>query len=252
MKDNNIKFLLSVQTKIIFIAILVITLVLGGYSIYEVSRRQALMNSEMNDLAKISASKLENNLRIPLWDLDNDLIADVVETEMLTRDISAILVFDTDNSGLIIGRQRGANWGILDVDKSYEAIGSDEIKKEVFVVNKNEKIGRVIVYVNKKFKKSELIESVKGLLATLLLLDIAVFIILWFVMSEILRRPISQLTDAANKVSRGNFDVDIDIQRRDEIGQVANAIDRMKISLSMAIRRLREIENIKKRKKIIK
>ena len=71
-------------------------------------------------------------------------------------------------------------------------------------------------------------------------------------MSNILRSPIAELSEAANKISRGNFNVEIDVNRKDEIGVVANSIERMKTSLSMAIERLREIDRLKKRKRLIK
>jgi methyl-accepting chemotaxis protein len=252
VSKNNINFLLSVQTKIIFIAIAVVTLILGGYSIYEVDRRQALLNIELNDLAKVSASKLENNLRIPLWDLDSDLVAEAVEAEMLTQDISAILVFDADDSALILGRQRGITWDVLSADDGYKSFEEGEVKKEANIINNNEKIGRVEVYVSNRFKERELASSINGLLITLLLLDITIFFVLWVVMSNILRSPIAELSEAANKISRGNFNVEIDVNRKDEIGVVANSIERMKTSLSMAIERLREIDRLKKRKRLIK
>ncbi len=51
--------------------------------------------------------------------------------------------------------------------------------------------------------------------------------------------PIMKLTDAAERMSLGDLNVKIDVQSRDEIGLLAQAIGRMQTSLRMAMERLR-------------
>jgi HAMP domain-containing protein len=56
------------------------------------------------------------------------------------------------------------------------------------------------------------------------------------------RRIISAMqaiVDAANAISRGDMDVPIDVEQGGEVGDLARAIDRMRISLRAAIQRLR-------------
>jgi len=249
MSDKKIHFLLSVQTKIIFITVFVITIVLGAYAAYEISNQRASLDAEINELARVTVKKLENNLRIPLWDLDTELAADTVEAEMLTRDISAIMVFDSNESVLVAGRQRGSDWSVVNTT-SYTPQDKSEIRKEVIIRNKNEPIGKAVVYVSDRFKSSDLKSSIVGLFATLLLLDVIIFIVLWMVMTNLLRRPISELSEAANQISRGIFTTEIDTSRRDEIGTVANSIERMKVSLNMAISRLRELDRKRKDRQV--
>ncbi|MGH1485646.1 MAG: HAMP domain-containing protein [Cellvibrionaceae bacterium] len=245
MSEKNISFMLSVQSKIIFTTIVIITVILGAYAVYDINRRGVILEGEIVELAKVTAKKLENNLRIPLWDLDSDLVSDAIEAEMLTRDISAIMVFDSNGSDLISGKQRDASWTVLDSNKAYIPV-KDEIAREALISNKNETIGRVVVYITPKFKEKATSTSALGLLLTLVFLDVIIFMTLWLVMTNILRNPISKLSAAANQISRGDFSVEIDTNREDEIGVVANSIDRMKVSLNMAIQRLREIEQRRK------
>ena len=51
--------------------------------------------------------------------------------------------------------------------------------------------------------------------------------------------PIMKLTDAAERMSLGDLNVDIDINSKDEVGLLAQAISRMQTSLRMAVERLR-------------
>ena len=66
-----------------------------------------------------------------------------------------------------------------------------------------------------------------------------VFIIAWF-SGRALARPIIKLTDATNRISVGELEVDIDTQRKDEIGDLAEAIARMQDSIRLSIERLRQ------------
>ncbi len=51
--------------------------------------------------------------------------------------------------------------------------------------------------------------------------------------------PIVQLTQVAERISLGELDAKIDINRKDEIGELAEAVSRMQASLQAAIERLR-------------
>jgi len=61
----------------------------------------------------------------------------------------------------------------------------------------------------------------------------------WF-SARALATPIMKLTDAAERMSLGDLNVKIDVQSRDEIGLLAQAIGRMQTSLRMAMERLRK------------
>src|SRR5262249_19653387 len=54
-----------------------------------------------------------------------------------------------------------------------------------------------------------------------------------------LTRPIIELTEASNNISLGQLDRAIQIKTDDEIGQLAEALERMRISLKQALERLR-------------
>ena len=65
-----------------------------------------------------------------------------------------------------------------------------------------------------------------------------VFIIAWF-LGRAVSRPILKLTEAADNISSGNLEVIIDTNRKDEIGDLAEAIVRMQDSIRLSIERLR-------------
>ncbi|MFQ3580488.1 MAG: HAMP domain-containing protein [Chloracidobacterium sp.] len=60
-----------------------------------------------------------------------------------------------------------------------------------------------------------------------------------FVLSQRLTQPILKLTDAANRISLGELDEPISVATGDEIGELGESLERMRISLKQAIERLR-------------
>lgn len=69
---------------------------------------------------------------------------------------------------------------------------------------------------------------------------VVLVLVLSLVVARRLTRPIVQLTDAADQLSRGVLDATIvATDRRDEIGALARAVDRMGMSIKVAAQRLR-------------
>lgn len=71
------------------------------------------------------------------------------------------------------------------------------------------------------------------------LLLILVILLVSFIVARDFTRPINQLTEMADRISLGELNVQIDVNRRDELGELAEAVARMQASLQAAIERLR-------------
>jgi C4-dicarboxylate-specific signal transduction histidine kinase len=64
-------------------------------------------------------------------------------------------------------------------------------------------------------------------------------LIVAYFMARGVTEPIAQLTRAADAISLGELDTKIDVDRKDEVGELAEAVARMQASLQAAIERLR-------------
>lgn len=63
-----------------------------------------------------------------------------------------------------------------------------------------------------------------------------------FLFARSLVSPIEKLRDAADKISKGDMDVDVTVESEDEIGELSSAFARMKNSLQVTMERLEESE----------
>ncbi len=57
-----------------------------------------------------------------------------------------------------------------------------------------------------------------------------------------LNRPFVEIVDHAERISKGDFDVPLVVQRRDEIGELARSLERMRSSLRAVTTRLEQVQ----------
>lgn len=72
----------------------------------------------------------------------------------------------------------------------------------------------------------------------ILLVSTLIAIFMALVAGRSITRPVLQLSDAANRMSLGEMDVKIEIDSKDEIGELAASITRLQASLRIAMKRL--------------
>ena len=88
--------------------------------------------------------------------------------------------------------------------------------------------GGYIIYVyDTKAELLELTRSMLGIIAQALLIGIALSMILGFIMSKTITKPIVTLTKKAEGLARGRFDMKIDVKAKDEIGKLARTFNYM-------------------------
>lgn len=82
-------------------------------------------------------------------------------------------------------------------------------------------------------------DSMRLFLVLILVVVGALAAISGILVSRTITNPITQLTQVADRISLGELDAQIDISRKDEVGELAVAVSRMQASLQAAIERLR-------------
>jgi HAMP domain-containing protein len=84
----------------------------------------------------------------------------------------------------------------------------------------------IVVKIDRAEAMEPAVRAGMRMLALLLPLVIAVGVVSWLAARSLVR-PLLELRAATERISRGDFDVQLDITSRDEIGQLADSFDRM-------------------------
>ncbi len=96
-----------------------------------------------------------------------------------------------------------------------------------------------ILFLN--FENIPIFELRENIILIGITLMIGLSIITYF-LSKRLSEPITKLSDAANKITQGDFSVRTDIKSRDEIGQLSSSFDLMAQKLQESLIEIKEKE----------
>ena len=225
----------TIRTKLIAVIILTTSIVLGvaGYFAYKYIEQQE--QSELAQLAEVSANRLAQHLVIPMWNLDREQVGELLESEMQEQRVAAIVIRDEDSSTLFAAKERN------DAGEVVESIGSvsgDFISVDRKVLNNDEEIGVVSMFITPQFMDQELNQFRQGVVAIVVILNVVIFIIMMVVLGRVLINPLMSLAAGAEKISRGDLNQTFNVNSQDEIGYLATTFNKMQSSLRVAIRRL--------------
>jgi methyl-accepting chemotaxis protein len=233
--SNRIHWYQTIRIKLIAVIILTTSLVLGvtGYFAYKYIENSE--QAELAQLAEVSATRLSQHLVIPMWTLDREQVGELLAAEMQEQRVAAIIVRDEDNSTLFAAKEKNNNGEVVE---SVGSVSGDFINVDREVLNGEDRIGVVSIFVTPRLMKQDLKNFGQGVVATVVVLNVVIFIIMMLVLGKVLINPLMKLAMGAEKISRGDLNQSFDISSRDEIGYLATTFNKMQSSLRVAIRRL--------------
>lgn len=83
-------------------------------------------------------------------------------------------------------------------------------------------------------------------IAYLSLLALILFMVVLWAIAQVLTRPLLQLAQTVERMQQGNYDLEIPIRRKDEIGVLVNAFNRMTRNIQEKISNLTKSESVQK------
>ena len=224
----------SIQPKMAFLLIAVITAVLLFYGVYQYLDIRSSRTKALNDLAHFTIERLAANLVIPLWEVDESWVRETIVTEMADKEIYAIKVTGEGNLFEALGRDE-ANMIVAMEDLTPKGFITD--RREV--LKDKEKIGSVEIFVSQKFMVQELNREILKILLTVLILNFVLVLLFSLTLRKIIIFPVSRILQTANAIAGGDFNQRIAIQSNDEIGRLARAINVMSTRLKESFEELR-------------
>lgn len=177
--------------------VVTVTLALGvfGFLNYSEIKNSRISNLKAN--LSIQTSQLSIALALPGWNLDNFGVDRIIDSFLLDRNISAVVVDVGDDEKSI--RIRDSNWQIV-TSKTVPPL-TEEFKEEKKIVFKNEVIGSVQVYVTPKFIQQELTGIIIRIVFFTFVLDLVLVLLLYFLLRRNVLKPLTEIERYAVAVS---------------------------------------------------
>jgi diguanylate cyclase len=110
------------------------------------------------------------------------------------------------------------------------------------VLNMHEDNNLLLVVLQQSLTKATLqFRALETNLLILISIGLIIFTIVTFYISKYITAPITSLSDTANQLALGNYDVEISTTRKDEIGHLSNAFNAMREAIALREKKVTQL-----------
>ncbi len=223
----------SVSRSFSYAFIGVVTLILLVFAATAIFVNRARIDAELEKRLD-NALKLSGiSLPTPLWNLDNDIVADFVEALFLDE---SIVYAEIVWGGQVVSKK--VREKVQQKDASYFEQSSQFIVKTSDILYEGNKVGTMRLVMSRESVKRELILNVSVIIALTILIIAAIALTSLVITKRSISQPISRLLAATQEMAKGDFQRRITDVPRNELGELAEGFNQMAGNLSDLIKEL--------------
>ncbi|SDP88104.1 PAS domain S-box-containing protein/diguanylate cyclase (GGDEF) domain-containing protein [Rhodoferax sp. OV413] len=184
--------------------------------------RQAQINKELSAYLDERASQLSNSLAVPVWNYNTIGVSTIGQSALLDPQVVRITVSDSDKVPIVV------------LEQPQRRLGKSQVVQRPLLMRSagtEEVAGFVEIEVDDGLKQQEFARDRRAY--AFILLGQFVLSLGCILVALHLRvlRPLHRLTLFSNRLAGGNFEQPIGWERPDEIGRLAQQMDRMRKDL---------------------
>ncbi|MFW7526460.1 methyl-accepting chemotaxis protein [Vibrio ostreicida] len=203
MKRLKVVFLIQV---IVALTLVLLVSAFINYQSFKGNLHQELEVSVANTSQRMSIS-----LPKAVWDFDLDTAKVAITAELRLPEISAIKLIDAQDTELLFLTLsgQGDDQELVDVTEPTRYPAENAVTSELTFVDYGEenKVGQVVVYFNTEELESKLADSLSMNIIELIVLDLIISVVVIFVLTMTVTRPLAQLTGVISDLASGDGDL---------------------------------------------
>ena len=216
----------KIKLKIILLLVIAITIFTTMFSSYHYMNKINNMNGMLQDNLNRTISRLNQNLIVPLWEIDSEWVNDILETEMLDKHLYAVIV--KGEGALLVSKKRDKDWNIIDstegIEGAYLEISSD-------IIHDGVSIGEVKIYITDKFNQEEILRETFSHALASIFLGVFLILVLYIILDFIILKPLQTLLATIEDINSGQSKQVAILNGEDEIGTLTKEFNSMIINL---------------------
>ena len=198
----------SVKTRVIISLALIVSGFLTIFEIYNYNSTEEISAKELEALSDRLISRLTENLALPLWEIDDNWVTKVIDTEM--RDKQVVEIYVVGDGNIFVGKKRNNLWIPISVtEKNQSSKKHQSTKKHIIkhrnILNNTEVIGSVEVHITSEFKDRQLQDQSFKQIIAMLILVVLIIVFLIMMLNSIVISPLTQLLNVVKSVSKGKY-----------------------------------------------
>ena len=232
---KDIKWYATVKVKMISLLIFTMSAVTIVVGILSYNYIKEIETNKLTQFANLTADRVSKSLETPMWNIDREQVNDLLITELGLSTIVGIVVNDQADQGVMAAKSRDQTNQIIDYSGSFDPLNIQITRN---IVREGTIIGSLAIYVTRDELNNALSQFAIGIIALIIILAIAIFIIMNILLSSIVIKPLIKLAATADAISLGKLDQSFQVNSKDEIGFLADSFKKMQVSLRIAMKRI--------------
>jgi PAS domain S-box-containing protein len=231
----------SVGDAVLLTLVCVNTLLLAVFGVFDYFNEERRLESELRHDLAVAVEQLASKLDVPMWFLEKDHAARLVEGVMQNERVAAVLVTDRETGSLYIGRTRDRGWrpSAVTAPPALDQV----ISQTREISHEGAPLGTVEVFVSRRFTDMDLKTALIRIVLRILCLNIALALVLAAVLRWRIINPLARLERYAARVSLGDEAGDAESLAglRFELNSLGRTMEEMVRRISSAQRKYRDI-----------
>ena len=232
---KDIKWYATFKVKMISLLIFTMSAVTIVVGILSYNYIKDIETNKLTQFANLTADRVSKSLETPMWNIDREQVNDLLITELGLSTIVGIVVNDQADQGVMAAKSRDQTNQIIDYSGSFDPLNIQITRN---IVREGTIIGSLAIYVTRDELNNSLSQFALGIIALIIILAIAIFIIMNILLSSIVIKPLIKLAATADAISLGKLDQSFQVNSKDEIGFLADSFKKMQVSLRIAMKRI--------------
>lgn len=178
--------------------------------------------SDIRDRGEILVDVQASALKFPLWNLNKDQVAALVDMLESADDFKGAKVIDPQN-------------------KVIASIGGDFAPEDDFKFRRDiihnhtgmeHNLGRLELYLSTQTLEDQFFTDLRNGIIALSLVILLMFITFWLSLSQLVISPLRKLMSVIDHIASGDFGKKLEINRKDEFGRLATLFNKMTSEIS--------------------
>ncbi|MGW8185780.1 MAG: ATP-binding protein [Desulfobacterales bacterium] len=230
----------SISRRFSYLLIGIVTILLMVFSAIVVSYHIRVIDADLNTRLENAISFAQKSLPTPLWNLDYDVVSDVIDALFLNESVVYATIFLDDR--IIIEKSRLEDQSLKNNRPDPGGAGNDKslIAREAGIFYEGNKVGTILIQMTRKKHRRQLMHQIYGITALTVVIISAIWITTLLMTRRYITNPLKKLQDSASKIAVGDLDAFVDKSGDDEIGMLARHLDRMRSAIKKLFQELQE------------
>jgi signal transduction histidine kinase len=230
----------SISRRFSYLLIGIVTILLMVFSTIVVSYQIRVIDADLNTLLENTISFAQKSLPTPLWNLDYDVVSDVIDALFLNESVVYTAIQLDDR--IIIEKSRLEGQTLRNNRPQPDGTSNDKslITRKAGIFYEDNKVGTILIQMTRERHRRRLMHQIYGITALTVGIISAIWITTLLMTRRYIRNPLKRLQDSASKIAVGDLDAFVDKSGNDEIGMLARHLDRMRSAIKKLFQELRE------------